>query len=160
MGTQAPTPTEQELDDMIQIIRVLVGDTESSMFYPLMSDEDIISMLKVERYNVLKAAKRSATTIAFLLATSNTRERIVDIDVFNEASTAYKEVLELFIKDVGNMNLPNALLPYAAGISKEDYCKSIRNPDTKRSPLAQITPCNAWWTDRSRYNPCTFESVF
>ena len=144
----------EEMQELVDMVRILVGDTDNSLFYPMLSDNEVVALLKLEQYNVLRAARRAATTIAFFLATTNTRERSGDIEVFNNASAAYKDVLENFLNESGSLSLPNHLLPYAAGISNKDYCKSINNPDTRRSPLAQITPCNSWWTDTRKHSPC------
>lgn len=150
---EAPEISE-EMQDLIELVRILIGDTEGSLFYPMLEDKEIVSILKLEDCNVLRAARRAATTIAFLLATTATRERTGDIERFNEASTAYKAVLDAFLSESGSLSLPNHLVPYAAGISHADYCKSVNNTDTRRSPLAQITPCNSWWTDTKKHSPC------
>lgn len=151
---QHPLHLTQEQIDKIELVRVLVGDMEGSLFYPALTDEQYAKLLKSENWNVRRAVRRVATTIAFQLSTWNTRERTADIEVWNEASTAYREVLELLIKGANDAyDLPDLLHVYAAGISIKDYCTSINNPDKKRSPLAQISPCISWWEQVKR-NSC------
>jgi hypothetical protein len=68
------------------------------------------------------------------------------LEVWSNASLEYRKVLEEFIKESGQANLPANLKPYAAGISIADVNAANNNPDRNRSPLSQISPCIAWWT--------------
>lgn len=148
------TPTEQEIEEMVALVRILIGDVESSIFYPLLTDEDIEALLRLENYNVLRAARRAAISVSFFLSQSYQKERTGDIEVVNNASAEYRKVLDKFIDDYSQNALPADLLPYAAGISKADYCAYNNDPDTLKSPLEQITPCLAWWTRVKKYNSC------
>lgn len=139
-------PTPEELEENVKLVRMLVGDTEGCMFYPMMEDEDILTFLKFEKWNVLRAAKRTAISIAFMLASVPTRERTYDSEVWNEHAKTYKSILDKFLDDTHSLNIPNDVIPYAAGISKSDVAAYRDAPDTNRSPLSQITHCNAWWT--------------
>lgn len=147
-------PTQEELEELIALVRLLIGDVPQSIFYPILSDEEIGRILRLENWNALRAARRAATTIAFMMSTYNYRERTGDIEVWNNASIEYRKVLEMFLDETGSMNLPNKLLPYAAGISKLDVDAANDNTDRNRSPLVQITPCTAWWTSIDRYDSC------
>lgn len=153
--------TEEELEK-IALVRLLVGDVEASIFYPILTDEDIAKLLKLEGWNVLKAARRAAITIAFSLSSFPYRERTGNIEVWNNASIEYKKVLDMFIDESGAVNLPASLIPYAAGISKEDVARANCNPDRNRSPLARITPCLDWWTSVENYpsNECCDGEIF
>ena len=138
-------------EEDIYIVRLLIGDTPQSVFYPLLEDSDIVALLTLEGGNVLRAARRAAITAAFLMSTQNYRERCSDIEVWNNASIEYRKVLEAFIKETGQTNLPPHLKPYAAGISVADVNAANNNPDRNRSPLSQISPCIAWWTRVNKY---------
>ena len=93
-------------EEDIYIVRLLIGDTPQSVFYPLLEDADIVALLTLEDGNVLRAARRAAITAAFLMSTQNYRERCSDIEVWNNASIEYRKVLEAFIKETGQTNLP------------------------------------------------------
>ena len=144
----ALTPEEEA---KVDLVRILVGDITQSIFYPIVTDEEIAQLLELENWDVLRAARRVATTIAFVLASTPYRERTGNIEVWNNASMEYKKVLDQFLKESGQSTLPALLRPYAAGISKADIDKYINDPDVQRSPLAQITPCLAWWTRVKEY---------
>lgn len=152
-------PTPEEIAEMVTLVRILVGDTPGSIFYPIMSDEDITAILKFENWNVLRAARRVAISIAFQLTSTSTRERSGDIEVWNSSAMEYQRVLNQFLDESNGANLPSDLIPYAAGISKSDVCASNNDPDKNRSPLSQITPCLAWWTRVDHY-PCCDNGVF
>lgn len=137
------TPEEQE---KIELVRILVGDVPSSIFYPVLTDEEIGKLLALENWDVLRASRRVAISIAFSLTSFPYRERTDSIEVWNNASLEYRKVLEEFIKESGQINLPANLKPYAAGISITDVNAANNNPDRNRSPLSQISPCIAWWT--------------
>jgi len=150
-----PTPEQQA---KIQLVRILVGDTPQSIFYPMLSDEEYYAILELENWNVVRAARRAGTSIALQLTMVNYRERTGDIEVWNNASLTYYKALQDLIKDIGSGTLPADIRPYAAGISKEDMCKYMTDPDVNRSPLAQISPCTAWWTRVNNYPCCDEES--
>jgi len=143
----AITPEQQA---KIDLVRLLVGDTPESIFYPMLTDEQYFAILELENWNVMRAARRAAISIAFQLARTNSRERTGDIEVWNNSYSEYRKVLELLINDSGAFNLPAGLRPYAGGISKEEMCKLLSDPDVVRSPLTQISPCVAWWTRLDR----------
>lgn len=144
--------TEEQLEK-IAMVRLLIGDVEGSIFYPILSDEEIVRYLILENWDVMRAARRAATTVAFMLSTVSYRERTGDLEVWNNASIEYRKVLEMFLDESGSANLPANLKPYAAGISVSDVEAANCNPDRNRSPLARITPCLAWWTRVKDY-PC------
>lgn len=137
------TPEQQA---KIDLVRILVGDSPGSIFYPVLSDEQYYAILELENWDVKKAARRIAVSISLVLSQVSYRERTDDIEVWNNASIEYRKSLENLLDDKGSINLPESLKPYAAGISREDICDQIMNPDLYRSPLAQISPCAAWWT--------------
>lgn len=143
-----PTPEQQA---KIDLVRILVGDVEGSVFYPILTDDQYFAILEFCKWDVMKAARRIAISISLLLTQTSTRERTGDIEVWNSAATEYSKALKDFLD--GSNNLPDGLNPYAAGVSKEDICKYKKDPNFNRSPLAQISPCVSWWTRWNR-EPC------
>lgn len=149
-----------EQEAKIKLVRILVGDTEGSIFYPALSDEEYYYILELNDWNVYRAARRIAMSIAFQLSGFTYRERTGDIEVWNNASLQYLKVLQLLLDDDSPVNLPADILPYAAGISKIDVNASNCNPDKNRSPLARISPCIAWWTNVKNYPQCCEDGTF
>lgn len=147
--------TPEEIEDLVALVRVLVGDVPASIFYPVLSDEEILTILYMEKCNVKRAARRVAMSIAFFMSTTSYKERTGNIEVINNASLQYQKVLSMFLTESGYNNLPDDIVPYAAGISVRDICASRADRDLNRSPLAQITPCLAWWTDVKNYYSCS-----
>lgn len=152
-------PTDEEREKLIMLVRILIGDVEQSIFYPVLTDEDLEALLVMEGWNPRRAARRAAISISFYLATTNISERTGDIQVVNNASSLYARVLDQFLKESGQTFLPDDLRPYAAGISIRDICLSNSNRDKNRSPLAQISPCTAWWTEVRDYYKCAPKAV-
>lgn len=130
----ALTPIEQ--------VRVLCGDTEGSPFYQMLSDDEIQFFLDINGQNVMAAARQAAVSISLQLAGWTSRERSGDLEVWSNLSTAYLKALENLINDKSPGNLPNGLMPYASGISWEDFCANNSNPDNIRSPLTKIKVCD------------------
>lgn len=149
-----------EQEAKIKLVRILVGDTEASIFYPALTDEEYYNLLELTNWNVYAAARRAAMSIAFQLSGFSYRERAGNVEVWNNASLQYLRVLQMFLDDESPINLPPDILPYAAGISKMDVMMSNCNPDKNRSPLAQITPCVAWWTNVKNYPQCCEDGTF
>ena len=152
-------PTPQEIEEMVSLVRILIGDTPSSIFYPVLSNSEIEKVLRLEKWDVMKAARRAAVSVAFVMTTVNYRERSGDIEVWQNASIEYRKVLDNFLDDYSKSSLPSDITAYAAGISWKDVCDSNNNPDKVRSPLARITPCLDWWTRVKNYPCCNNDSI-
>lgn len=148
----------EEQESKILAVRILIGDLPQSIFYPILSDDEIAILLETTNWNVYPAARKAAMSAAFILSMVPYRERTGDIESWNNASIQYGKYLQAFLDDNGAINLPPDLIPYAAGISKIDVCASNLNSDKNRSSLAQITPCNAWWTTVKGY-PCEYSNL-
>lgn len=125
----------------IEKVRLLIGDTTTSPFFQLFSDEEIQAFLDMAG-SVMQAARMAAIAASMQLAGYSSRERTGDIEVWSNLSTAYIKALENFIKDSSAATLPNGLMPYASGISWEDFCANNNNPDNIRSPLTKIRLCD------------------
>lgn len=126
----------------IEIVRLLIGDTPSSPFYQLFTDEEIQQFLDLNDGNVMRAARMAAIAASLQLSGWTTRERTGDIEVWSSLSTSYLKALDNFIKDSGSTSIPSGLLGYAAGISYEDVCANDRNPDNVRPGLIGIRLCD------------------
>lgn len=145
----------EEQEVKMQVTRIGYGDVEGSIFHPILTDYEVYLILEQENWNVRKAILRCAYSAAFQLSMLNTREKTGDIDVTNLAALEYRKVLDALVKQPKFLNLPEKIIPYVAGMSKEDVESTLRNPDFVRNPLFQITPCTAWWTRVEGY-PLTF----
>jgi hypothetical protein len=126
----------------IEKVRLLIGDTPTSPFYQLFTDDEIQAFLDMTGGNVINAAKMAAIAASLQLAAYSSRERTGDIEVWSNLSTAYLKALDNFIKDASVSTLPNGLMPYAAGISYADICANNSDPDNVRLGLAGITICD------------------
>lgn len=136
---------------LIETIRLLVGDTESSPFYPVLSNDQIQALIDLYGPSVTEVARWAAISISFTIAGYNTRETTGDISVWNEFAKNYLAALENIINNPV-VALPNGMMPWAGGISWSDICANNSNPDNVRSPLTQIKTCDD--DDRCGCSPC------
>jgi len=127
----------------VEIVRLLIGDTPTSPFYQLFTDEEIQQFLDMNGGNVMQAARMAAIAASMQLAGWTTRERTGDLEVWSSLSTQYLKALENLINDSSSASIPNGLMPYASGISWADVCANNANPDNVRSPLTQIKVCDS-----------------
>jgi hypothetical protein len=125
----------------IETVRLLVGDTPSSPFYMLFTDEEIQAFLSMNGGNVRQASRMAAIAASMQLAGWTTRETTGDIEIWNVLSTAYLKALDNFISDTSSSSLPNGLRPYASGISWADVNANNANLDNIRPPLTKISVC-------------------
>ena len=127
----------------VEVVRLLIGDTPTSPFYQLFTDEEIQQFLDMNGGNVMQAARMAAIAASMQLAGWTTRERSGDLEVWSSLSTQYLKALENLINDSSSASIPNGLMPYASGISWADMCANNANPDNVRSPLTQIKVCDS-----------------
>lgn len=130
----ALTPIEQ--------VRLLIGLGTNSPFADFLTDNEIQWFLDYNDGRVIDAARMAAISLSMQLTGVPSRERVGDIDVWNNISTAYIKALDNFIKDSSAKTLPNGLMPYAAGISWVDMKANDNNPDNVRSRLTKIRLCD------------------
>ena len=123
-----------EQEKKIQQVRLLIGDTPSSPFYPLFQDEEIAELLELNNWDVHKAAKMAAISASFQFAQMTYRERTGDIEVWNNVSLQYMKALDNLIKDDA-FGLPKGLKPYFGGISWQVVDQYNSDADYTRSPL-------------------------
>lgn len=118
----------------IEKVRLLIGDVDGSVFYQLFTDDEIQFFLDTANGDVFEAAKRAAIAASMQLAGYNTRERTGDIEVWNTLATQYLKSLQNLINTPTSL-LPQRLLPYAGGISKEDMFNNDANDDNVRPKI-------------------------
>ncbi len=134
----------------IQAVRLLIGDTPTSPFYQLFTDDELQWFLDYTG-SVIQAARMAAISASMQLAGWSSRERVGDIEVWSNLSTQYLKALENLINDASANTLPNGLMPYASGISWSDFNANDADPDNIRSPLTQIRLCEEDGTFVSDY---------
>jgi hypothetical protein len=125
----------------ILIVRLRIGDTEGSPFYPVLTDEQIQYFLDLHDGNIIAASKDSALAILMQLAGMATRERVGDVEVWRSVD-AYLNALKFIISNPANF-LPNGLMPWSGGISKAEMCLNNSNPDLVKFPLENIKTCDS-----------------
>lgn len=124
----------------IDIVRLRIADTASSPFYPLLSDEDIEYCLEANYGNITAAVQLAATCAYGQVSKIPIRERVGDVEVWNNVSKAYKDFLDIIIKSStgGAAALAYLAKPYSAGISWTDLLANYGNPDVIKSSLALL----------------------
>lgn len=139
--------TPEELEKIRQV-RLMIGDSPGSPFYPLFDDDEIAQFLIMNNWNVRRATRMAAIAASMNFAQMVYRERTGDIEVWNNVSLQYLKALDNIIDEGSAANL-GALRPYFGGI---DWCtvkKYENDPNNVRSPLATVRECS------STYIPAT-----
>lgn len=128
--------TEEEQKKIMQV-RLLIGDSPGSPFYPLFEDEEIATFLEMNKWNVKKATRMAAISASLNFSQMVYRERTGDIEVWNNVSLQYQKALENIINE-NAINGLGVLVPYFGGI---DWCtteKYKHDPRNVRSDLVKI----------------------
>lgn len=128
-------PYTPEEEKKIYIVRLFIGDTPSSPFYQIFTDDEIASILENYNWNLKKAIRATAIAAAMQFAQVAYRERTGDIEVWNNVSIQYLKALEKLIDDKSLTTLGEGLKPYFGGISWEQVGKYTNDSDTVRSSL-------------------------
>jgi hypothetical protein len=137
---------------LIEQVRLYVGDTCSSPFYPVLSDDEIEFFLTKNGDNSFRAAKQAAISVYMSFAGVPVRERTGDIEVWNNLSKAYLDALNIFLKEVPSSYLESGIMPYAAGISWEDIITNERNLDAVLPELSDVNPLSTCYDNQdNRY---------
>ena len=135
MDDVEPTYTPEEIEK-IKLVRLNIGDSSSSPFYPLFDDDEIASFLKMNGWNVRRASRQAAIAASMNFSQMATRERTGDIEVWNSVASQYIKALENIIK--GNVEDFGTLRPYFGGVDACTVAANENDPRNVRSPLAQI----------------------
>lgn len=126
--------------DPILAVRLRIGDIEGSPFYPILTDEQIQYFLDIHNGNISAASKDAALAVLMQMAGMATRERVGDVEVWRSAD-AYMAALKFIISNP-TLTIPNGLMPWSGGISKEEMCKNNSNPDLVKHALENIHTCD------------------
>lgn len=133
MAFTFPLTEEQEIK--VSQVRLVIGDTSTSPFYPLFQDEEIAQFLDMNGWRVRPSIRMAAIAASMQFAQFTYRERSGDIEVWNNISIQYQKALENIIAESSTAALPDGLKPYFGGIDWQVV--SAYNADTNnvRSPL-------------------------
>jgi hypothetical protein len=123
----------------IEAVRLRIGDTPESLFYPLLSDEDIEYCLESNHDSVQLTVPFAASCAYARLTQIPVREKVGDVEIWNNVSKEYATFLTMLVKGTGTMGLLGYVAkPYAAGISWADLLANYGNPDVVKSSLALL----------------------
>lgn len=122
----------------IALIKLVIGDIPSNPFYPMFQDSDYQTFLDYNNGVVQRSIRMAAVGAAMMLATMNYREQVGDEQIWSNVSRDYQKALEALISDDAINNLPDGMMPYAAGISLEDMLKNNWDWDNVRPELTRI----------------------
>lgn len=132
-----------ELEEKIQLVRLLVGDIPSSPFYPLFEDEEIEQFLNLSNGEIMKAAIYAAHSASMMFSGYTTMEKSGDLTVRNELSHNYLQALKVLIESYKDNKGDKVYIPWSLGISVGQVCDYIKNPNTKVSPLLKVFNCDS-----------------
>jgi hypothetical protein len=112
----------------IQKIRLTVGDTDTSL--PILSDDEYSYFLSKNSNSIRRSSIDAAKTILFKLSINSSD---YTVDVFSvkgkAAANAYKEALQMYLKNPDLNGLFESITSYFGGISNADIQSVIDNPD-------------------------------
>lgn len=120
----------------IATVRMIVGDVPSNPLYPILEDVDYAYLLDSVNQDVWQAAIKAAIIISMRIASYPTRERAGNYEVWNEYAKTYLKALDNIINTPVAL-LPNLVVPYAGGISKQDMFENDSNQDNNRPDIYQ-----------------------
>ena len=124
-----------EQQKKIGLVRLYIGDTQTSPFYPIFSDDEIASILESQGWDLKKGIRYTAIAASMQFAQVTYRERTGDIEVWNNVSLQYQKALKDLISDNSIGSLESGLMPYFGGISWKQVGEIVNNPDQVRSSL-------------------------
>ena len=100
-------------EEKIALIRILIGDVESSPFYPLFADDELQKLLSLNNGDLYKTARMAAISASMQLSGWSTRERTGQIEVWSSLATQYLKALDYLINNPGTL-IPSGLFPWSA----------------------------------------------
>ena len=144
-------PLTEEQEQLVYQVRLMIGDTPSSPFYPLFQDEEIAQFLDMNNWRLRPAIRMAAIAASMQFAQYTYRERTGDIEVWNNISLQYLKALQNLI-DEGSVNsLPEGLMPYFGGIDWAVVSSYNADSNNIRSPLT--------WKSQQRDDKCLAKNV-
>lgn len=121
----------------IEAVRLYIGATSTSPFYALLSNNEIQFFID-NTSSIYEAAKFAANAMYAQIVAIPIREKTGEIEVWNDIVNGYLKFLDKFISSTSAIDL-RGLMPYAAGISKEDVLTNTSDPDVVKSKLSQMS---------------------
>lgn len=111
-------------------VRILIGLTEQSPFYEILTDEEVEWFLELADDDVIIASIEAGYAVCRYLSQINTKEKFGEVEAWNEVSKQYRSSFEIWAEDKRKLILlPKGVMPYAAGISKADLNASMADCD-------------------------------
>lgn len=114
-----------------------IGNTESNPYYPILSDKEVQAILDSVNSDLNAAIKKAAISASFHVISIPNREKIGDIEIWNEYSRNYLEALKTIIEDNSYL-MPKGMMPYAGGIHNDDFYKTKNSPNRHAGTLADV----------------------
>lgn len=131
-----------EIEEKIKLIRLLVGDIPKSTFYPLFEDEEIVSLIELNNGDVYKASVYAAHSASLMLSGFNTMEKMGDLTIRNETASNYLKALKELIASADKQGDTKVFVPWSLGVSVQDICSYLNNPNSNVSPLLKVNTCD------------------
>lgn len=132
----------------VQLVNLAIGNTPNNPYYPLLTEEDITSILESTNDDVNAAIKRAANSAYMYIISIPTREKIGDIELYNTYASEYRQALSTLLTS-SDYALPIGLMPYAGGISEADYVANERSGDRYLSNISKAIKDTErkpyWW---------------
>lgn len=130
------------LEQDIEYVRMLIGDTETSPFYPVFSDEEYKMAILRNDGDLRATAISLAISASFQLSSWSTRERTGSIEVWSSLGTNYLKALQFFVDNEGK-RIPSGMMPWLAGMDTTEECELRNNPNYPKNALTSITICDS-----------------
>lgn len=121
----------------IDFVNMSIGNTESNPYYPILTRDEIQAILDSVDGDTNAAIKKAAISASFYVISIPNREKIGDIEIWNEYSRNYLEALKSIIED-NTYLMPKGMMPYAGGIHNEDFNKANSNPNRHVGNLVDV----------------------
>lgn len=145
-------PTPEEKEKLVSLVRLMIGDTPTSPFYPLFQDEEIEQFLELNDWRLRPAIRMAAIAASMQFAQYTYRERTGDIEVWNNISLQYQKALQNLIDDSSTAALPDGMKPYFGGIDWEVVNSYNKDCNNVRSSLT--------WEDQERQRPIAKNVIY
>jgi hypothetical protein len=120
----------------IELVNLAIGNTPNNPYYPLLTEDDIESILESTNDDINAAIKRAANSAYMYIISIPTREKIGDIELYNTYASEYRLALGRLLTST-DYTLPMGIMPYAGGISESDYIANVNNSDRHLSKISQ-----------------------
>ena len=130
------------LEQDIEYVRMLIGDTETSPFYPVFSDEEYKMAISRNDGDLRATAISLAISASFQLSSWSTRERTGSIEVWSSLSTNYLKALQFFVDNEGK-RIPSGMMPWLVGMDTKEECELRNSPNYPEYALTSITTCDS-----------------